>query len=93
MKHVFKNGLILLVCAAILALGLSALLLPCHHCVGEGCAVCLLVEQAMRLAGLAVVSGAFVARLFASRARREREQRGARQHAFSLVGIKAELLI
>ena len=89
MKHVFKNGLILLVCAAILALGLSALLLP----VGEGCAVCLLVEQAMRLAGLAVVSGAFVARLFASRPRRERDLRGARQHAFSLVGIKAELLI
>lgn len=93
MKHVFKNGLILLVCAAILALGLSALLLPCHHCVGEGCALCLTIGRAMQLAGLAAVSGAFVARLFASRPRREREQRGARQHAFSLVGIKAELLI
>ena len=34
MKRLLKNGLALVLCAAIVALGLSALLFSCHHCDG-----------------------------------------------------------
>ena len=93
MKRVFRNSLILLVCAALLALSLSALLLPCHHCEGEDCPVCLAVGRALRLAGLTAPVIVCAARKYFNRMRREGERRAVRLPVFSLFGIREELLI
>ncbi|MBR4442312.1 MAG: hypothetical protein IKS52_03455 [Clostridia bacterium] len=93
MKRVFRNGFILLMCAALVALGLSALLLSCHHCEGGDCPVCLSVGRAMRLAGLAAAAVVCAARLNIRRLRCEIERRGERFHVFSLFAIREELLI
>ena len=93
MKRMFRNSLILLVCAALVALGLSALLLSCHHCEGEDCPVCLAVGRAMRLTGLTAAAAVCAARLYFDRTRLSIERRAVRLPVFSLFGIREELLI
>ena len=93
MKCAVRNGFILLICVALTALALSALLLPCHHCEGEGCPVCLAVDRAMRLAEAAAASlAAGAATVLILCARRAGGRTNAHPVAFSLVAIEAELL-
>ncbi|MBR3503265.1 MAG: hypothetical protein IKO07_03350 [Clostridia bacterium] len=93
MKRTLKNGLALILCAALLALGLSALLLSCHDCSGETCAVCLAIGEALRLTrAAAVLSAVFAALMSLADAGRETLRRVVARPTFSLISMKTELL-
>ena len=93
MKRMMKKSLALLLCAALVALGLSALLFSCHHCSGETCAVCLAIGEALRLSRAAAVMSAAAAAFvllagFVGGNNRLMALRSAR----TLVSMKTELL-
>jgi|GEM_PF-5492830 len=92
-KRVRRIGLVALLCAALLALSLGGILLSCHHCSGEGCAVCLAVGEALRLARTALVlTAACALSARSARARRENGPRAAFPYFLSLIDRKTELL-
>ncbi len=93
MKRLLKNGLALVLCAAIVALGLSALLFSCHHCDGETCAVCLAIGEALRLSrAAAMLSSAAAALVLLAMFGPDPARRATACPARTLVSMKTELL-
>ena len=93
MKRMLKTSLALLLCAALAALGLSALLYSCHDCSGETCAVCLAIGEALRLSrAIALLSALSAAFALLSELNRVPARFPAAHSARTLVSMKTELL-
>ena len=93
MKRLLKTGLTLGLCAAIMALGLSALLFSCHECDGEACAVCLAIGEALRLTReAAVLSAAASALVLLAGVGSDPARLITGRPARTLVSMKTELL-
>ena len=93
MKRTLKKSLALLLCAAMAALGLSALLFSCHECDGETCAVCLAIGEALRLSRqAAVLFAAAAALVLLMGSVREAGRLCCARPVSSLVQMKTELL-
>ena len=93
MKRMLKKSLSLLLCAAMVALGLSALLFSCHECTGETCAVCLAIGEALRISrAAAVLALAVMAITHLASAVREADCLSFACPISSLILMKTELL-
>ena len=93
MKRMLKNGLALLLCAALVALGLSALFFSCHDCDGETCAVCSAIGEAMRLSReAAVLPGMAATLVLLIGTARKADRLSSARPVSSLVLMKTELL-
>ena len=93
MKCMLKRSLALVLCAALMALGLSALLFSWHCCDHGDCAVCLAIGASLRLTRAALVlEAAAVSAVLLSLSGRETGRRAARRTVTSLVLMKTELL-
>ena len=93
MRRMLKIGLALTLCAALLALGLSALLYSWHECDHEDCPVCLAISASLRLTRMAaLVLLARAIGVLLAEISREFGRRVGQRPVTSLVSMKSELL-
>ena len=92
-KRMLKTAMALTLCAALAALGLSALLFSSHCCCNENCSICLTISEALQLTRAALVLAVAVAMaVLCLLAGREMGLRVGQRPVPSLVLMKTELL-